>query len=165
VPVGREGVTSASPELPGHHWKSPGGSERDDGQPSLPPRCWGRGGLLAQGLQGKKQVLRAKHQQQGEGDRGPFPRGLIYDMEDRVEGQGVLPVSPPDVSQMPRHHQVSQNLTGKRRGERLCCRSHSDRITEGLGLEGTFKHHPVQLLLPWARTSSTRSGCSKPHPT
>lgn len=33
VPVGREGLTPATPELSGHHWKSPGGSEGDDGQP------------------------------------------------------------------------------------------------------------------------------------
>lgn len=39
------------------------------------------------------------------------------------------------------------------------------RITECFGLEGTFRHHLVQPSLPWAGSSSTISGFSKPCPT
>jgi len=37
-------------------------------------------------------------------------------------------------------------------------------VIERFGLEGTLKIILVPTPLPWARTSSIRSGCSKPHP-
>jgi len=42
--------------------------------------------------------------------------------------------------------------------------SQNHRLIEKFVLEGTFKGRLVPNALPWARTASTRPGCSKPHP-
>lgn len=39
------------------------------------------------------------------------------------------------------------------------------RITEWFGFKQTLKDHSVPAHLPWSRTLSIRSGCSKPSPT